>query len=300
MQDITIPQVISGPFAYNGQKNEIPDAPTGNAHASIQEGFPPITFLPEDNGGEAPYGQDFNGLGNLLSQFYFFTQNGGFYTFNQAVSEAIGGYPQNARLWYTNSRGETQLLRSTIPNNSDNFITNPEVIGTSWVADIVTQGYVQAQLKLLVPPGTVIAYASTTNAPTGYLICNGAAVSRTTYADLFAAIGTTYGSGNGSTTFNLPDLREKFIQGSATGGTVRTAGLPNITGLVSQFRYAAINATGNGAFYAEDGSNLGQLQTGGSQSSVNLYFSADRSSGVYGNSDTVQPPALTMRYYIKY
>ncbi len=50
-------------------------------------------------------------------------------------------------------------------------------------------------------------------APTGFLICDGRAISRTTYASLFAAIGTLYGVGDGSTTFNLPDLRGEFIRG---------------------------------------------------------------------------------------
>jgi microcystin-dependent protein len=53
----------------------------------------------------------------------------------------------------------------------------------------------------------------TSTAPTGWLLCNGAAVSRTTYADLFAVIGTTYGSGNGSTTFNIPDFRGRVPAG---------------------------------------------------------------------------------------
>jgi len=62
------------------------------------------------------------------------------------------------------------------------------------------------------PVGSLIAQASS-NVPTGYLECDGAAVSRTTYADLYTDIGTTYGVGNGSTTFNLPDLRGEFIRG---------------------------------------------------------------------------------------
>lgn len=62
------------------------------------------------------------------------------------------------------------------------------------------------------PAGTVQAFAMSA-APTGWLKANGAAVSRTTYAALFAAIGTTYGVGDGSTTFNLPDLRGEFIRG---------------------------------------------------------------------------------------
>ena len=64
----------------------------------------------------------------------------------------------------------------------------------------------------LTPAGTII-YSARTTAPTGYLKANGAAVSRTTYATLFAAIGTLYGSGDGSTTFNVPDLRGEFIRG---------------------------------------------------------------------------------------
>jgi microcystin-dependent protein len=60
--------------------------------------------------------------------------------------------------------------------------------------------------------GTVIWWSAST-APVGYVTCNGAAVSRTTYSNLFGVIGTTYGNGDGSTTFNLPDLRAEFIRG---------------------------------------------------------------------------------------
>lgn len=63
-----------------------------------------------------------------------------------------------------------------------------------------------------VPAGSVSAFAMNT-APTGWLKANGAAVNRTTYATLFTAIGTTFGTGDGSTTFNLPDLRGEFIRG---------------------------------------------------------------------------------------
>lgn len=133
MENLTKPQVLSGPFAYNGSKNTIPDAPTGSYLASVQEGFPPITMLPKKQGGVPPSGDDFNGLGNLLSQFYFYTQNGGLYTFDQEVSDKIGGYPLNAMLWKLNEDGSAWLLKSTKSNNTDNFTTNPEVIGTSWV-----------------------------------------------------------------------------------------------------------------------------------------------------------------------
>jgi len=69
-----------------------------------------------------------------------------------------------------------------------------------------------AALPQAVPTGSVHLMATTT-VPSGYLKCNGAAVSRTTYADLFAIIGTTHGAGNGSSTFNVPDLRGEFVRG---------------------------------------------------------------------------------------
>lgn len=79
------------------------------------------------------------------------------------------------------------------------------------------------------PAGQVIDFAGT-SAPTGYLACDGSAVSRTTYAALFSAIGTTWGSGDGSTTFNLPDHRGRTAIGSGTGSglTARTVGTQNI------------------------------------------------------------------------
>lgn len=73
------------------------------------------------------------------------------------------------------------------------------------------------------PPGAVTAYAGA-SAPDGWLMCDGSAVSRATYADLFAVSGVLYGSGDGSTTFNLPDLRQRFPLGKAVSGTGSTLG----------------------------------------------------------------------------
>ena len=69
-----------------------------------------------------------------------------------------------------------------------------------------------AALPQAVPTGSVHLMATTT-VPSGYLKCNGAAISRTTYADLFGIIGTAHGAGDGSTTFNVPDLRGEFVRG---------------------------------------------------------------------------------------
>jgi microcystin-dependent protein len=78
-------------------------------------------------------------------------------------------------------------------------------------------------LAQLDPPGTVIAFAGTVGGPsnvpppTGWLLCDGSAVSRTQYAQLFAAIGSNSGAGDGSTTFNLPDYRGYFLRGLDQG-----------------------------------------------------------------------------------
>lgn len=69
-----------------------------------------------------------------------------------------------------------------------------------------------AAVSVLMPSGTVLPYAGSA-APSGYLLCDGAAISRTTFSDLFGLIGTTYGVGDGSTTFNIPDLRGRVIAG---------------------------------------------------------------------------------------
>ena len=80
--------------------------------------------------------------------------------------------------------------------------------------DITTQGGTP-------DTGFVMPFAGST-APKGWLICDGSAVSRTTYSNLYSAIGITYGSGDGSTTFNLPDLREATPKGTGLSGKSST------------------------------------------------------------------------------
>lgn len=151
------------------------------------------------------------------------------------------------------------------------------------------------------PVGSIIAYGGATP-PEGYLLCDGQAISRTAYATLFQAIGTAYGIGDGSTTFNVPNLIDKFVEGSENPGTVKEAGLPNITGesniggnapktvlssgALGQVRYqlnSVVNAT------SSDISDLAQTT-----------LDASLSNPIYGNSTTVQPPAVTVIYCIKY
>ena len=86
----------------------------------------------------------------------------------------------------------------------------------AWEKILTDRNFREMFQQYLVPVATVQFVARST-APDGWLICNGAAISRTVYVDLFAAIGTTFGNGDGSTTFNIPDLRGEFIRGIDLG-----------------------------------------------------------------------------------
>ena len=165
-----------------------------------------------------------------------------------------------------------------------------------------------------IPTGSIVYYGKST-VPSGWLVCNGAAVSRTTYAALFGVIGTTFGAGNGSSTFNVPNLIDRFPEGNATPGTVKAAGLPNITGK-TQFRRADAGrlnlianypstSTSSGAFKVT--ATAGDKWVAATNTSDNnnkncdtFEINASLSSSIYGKSTTVQPPALTLVPCIRY
>ena len=150
---------------------------------------------------------------------------------------------------------------------------------------------------LSVPTGMISAFHTV---PEGWLQCNGAAVSRTTYAALFAVIGTKYGSGDGSTTFNLPNLHHKFIEGTTTQSEVGqsvSAGLPNITGTFTEHgNTSGLNCTG--AFTGEARIGLNSNQ-GGAHDGGRVTMNSSRSSSVYGSSSVVQPSSTRLLLCIK-
>lgn len=112
--------------------------------------------------------------------------------------------------------------RLDINNGTDNGAIRI-IDGTQGEGKVLTSnsngiGTWQAQTNAI--PAGIVMYMAAATVPTGYLECNGAAVSRAAYANLFAVIGTTYGTGDGSTTFNLPDLRGEFIRGLDRGRNI--------------------------------------------------------------------------------
>jgi microcystin-dependent protein len=119
--------------------------------------------------------------------------------------------------------------------------------------------------SLVVPSGAVMSFAMNA-APTGWLECDGAAVSRTTYSALFTAIGTTFGTGDGSTTFNLPNLRGEFVRGWDHGRGVdsgRSFGSAQSDDLKAHTHTVPFNDSGAGVCIADAvGSATSTVDTG--------------------------------------
>lgn len=165
--------------------------------------------------------------------------------------------------------------------------------------DIKGEVYDIEAYKNPIPTGAVFPFAGIT-APEGFLLCNGQEVSRFTYAKLYEVIGDTYGAGDGATTFGLPNLIDRFIEGSESSvGQTLAPGLPNITAGFTAYTYQNGSPTGK---MKSTISNTNQSQSGGGGDRTFVTFSLDasRDSGIYGKSNTVQPPAVKMLYIIKY
>lgn len=131
--DFTQPTMIPAVWASGGQHAIIPSTTSERGRASFQSGFPTETSTPIAQGGVPPVRQDFNAMGYIPMSHAFYAQNGGCYTFNSAVSTAIGGYPKGAILWVWSNGVPAYPVVSMKGGNSDNFVEDPSVIdGVSW------------------------------------------------------------------------------------------------------------------------------------------------------------------------
>ena len=164
--------------------------------------------------------------------------------------------------------------------------------------------------------------------PEGWLVCNGATINTSDYAALFAAIGKTFTPRlistdpdvenpeySDPTVFRLPNLMGKVPWGSTSVGTVIDAGAPDVTGHFSATDNVCLNgyadkdtpkvfAKNDGCFSFIDGSGgralVNVIQVGNYADNRRVTFSASSSNNIYGNSDTVQPPALCLLPCIRY
>ncbi len=214
-----------------------------------------------------------------------------------------------------------KLLQKLFQGNGANSVFNKSLMPAIDVADVPavfvkteSQSFSDAQkqqarsnigaiayadLPSSVPTGCLSAFAGTT-IPDGWLLCNGAKVSRTTYSALFAVIGTSWGTGDGSTTFTLPDLSGRFLEGTidtSKVGTYLSAGLPNITGTLESIcttkrRVASGAISFSGTAYYND-------TVGATVSNGGFTFDASKSSSIFARALTVQPESAYALIIIK-
>ena len=169
-----------------------------------------------------------------------------------------------------------------------------------------------------VTTGSVIPW-SDGSIPSGFLECNGAAVSRSTYSALFAIVGTTYGAGNGSTTFNLPDIQDDVVIGksptkalASTGGANTVAASGNISGTASSHTLSTpeipshnhpaapdMGAPPSGQDQGSNNPTVGNVNPTSENTGGGGGHSHNSAATFSGDSSSVLQPYLTIIYIIK-
>lgn len=152
--------------------------------------------------------------------------------------------------------------------------------------------------------GAVTMFAGAT-APNGWHLCDGTAVSRTGYAALFAVIGTTYGAGNGTTTFNLPDTRGIFVKGAGTSATHTTATGTAFSGTLGTFEYDTFQEHAHLSIYdgtiklvANGSVDLFGYGTIASTSSYGVAGPCIHQQGTPRTGNRTQPANISLNYII--
>jgi microcystin-dependent protein len=241
--------------------------------------------------------------------------------FYNAISGSVGNFKVNGNLTVTGTStltgattitgalgGSTAVFSGAISSVSPTFTGTPiaptAAAGTN-TTQIATTAFV---LSNGVPTGAINMWGTGT-APTGWLLCAGAAVNRTTYAALFAVIGTTFGVGDGSTTFNLPNYTNRMPYGTtvaATGGSadaVVVSHTHTATSTVTDPTHShmsnangAYNGAGAGAAMGTTGNSPGYATT--SASTGITVATTNSTEGVSGTNANL-PPYLGINFIIK-
>ena len=314
--DVIQPAAISQPIANQGTKFNIPEEATGSELASIAEGFPDITMKALEDGGKPPRGQDCNGMFYLSTDQRVFLQNGGLITFNQDVSDTIGGYPSGAVLCYVTDE-KLSFVKSLIDDNTNNFVTNPEYIDdTHWkeyplggsgsgsglpLLSIRIAFYVDESLGLdYYLNGQLLTINSNLQGAVNELkklkairpslFCTEEEWQAEKEASDHGQVGK-FVLNETAGTLRLPAVIN--IQGVfdlQNAGLTVEAGLPNIKGMVYYGHGYLVDATG--AFYRGKSGNLQRTADGRTEQDYELLFDASRSNPIYGNNTTVQEEAI--------
>lgn len=152
---------------------------------------------------------------------------------------------------------------------------------------------IAALLPPSIPTGMILPFAGT-DVPDGFLLCNGANISREDYATLFSVIGTKWGEGDGSTTFTLPNFNDRFIEGTTDTekvGQYLEAGAPNMIGTIEDF-IALDNSVFSGCFEAkkvQDHDLWANGYSGALEYRYDVTLDASLWNTKYNSADTIQP-----------
>jgi hypothetical protein len=248
-----------------------------------------------------------NEVAILASKFQNLIQNDIKSGFDNCILRDGTGRPTSNINWngykITNLAAGTGATDAVNKEQMDNAIATD--LGTRALTDL--SNLTQDGKDLLVPVGC-LQMAPLTSL-TGYLLCDGSAVSRATYANLFSVIGVNFGVGDGVTTFNVPDYRGCFLRGlggdsAANMYTKQPMGAPNITGTfpaVFEYDGGWNNVSPTGAFYYENQTGPENSGSGSSTSNDRRFaFSGSRSNSVYGAANEIRPVNYAVNIFIKY
>ena len=182
--------------------------------------------------------------------------------------------------------GQT-VITQNIPFNSKRITGLADPINPQ---DVSTKAYTDTKLNStsdqLCPPGALMDFASAA-APSGWIACDGAAVSRVTYAALFTAIGTTWGAGDGSTTFNLPQLQNRYRRHRDNGATSGVVG--TLQASQNQSHTHALNIQ-SGAVSADHSHHIDFMSQANDRSLDHLHSGIPNDTGFIGNGVISNPP----------
>lgn len=215
------------------------------------------------------------------------------------------------RVWFNDGTNGFQLLAPDQRIAAVGYamvagsVPDGAITSTKIAAGAVDSSHLSANVTgSFTPPGVVVAYAGVT-APTGWAMCDGSAVSRTEFASLFGAIGTSHGTGDGNTTFHLPDYRGRFLRG-VDGGTARDPNAATRTAMAPGGNSGASVGTVQGSAVGPHRHDLSIRPSAGSSTNyvagagaTGTLANGDTSSTGYGIGSETRPINAAVNYIIK-